>query len=132
MDNNDWIRLGVSFGTLGIIIATSYYYEKPLFDYSLTFIKEVQQFDNIYFKWFMMILTFIGGGSLNAVAISIIVVWYKLDRTFLFMLCNSLIIWFIENAKVVYHYPRPFWVDSGIQAFICASGYGFPSGHSTS
>ena len=35
---SDILEIGVSFAILGVIVVTAYYYEKPLFDVSLTFI----------------------------------------------------------------------------------------------
>ena len=31
--------------------------------------------------------------------------------------------------KMIYHDPRPFWVEDDIQALACSSSYGNPSGH---
>ena len=38
---------------------------------------------------------------------------------------------FTNITKLAYHDPRPFWVDTDIQAFSCSSQYGNPSGHSS-
>lgn len=50
----------------------------------------------------------------------------------LYYLAAFLLIVLVTNVmKLAYHNPRPFWVDSDIQAFSCSSFYGAPSGHST-
>ena len=33
--------------------------------------------------------------------------------------------------KLFYQQPRPYWVDTGVKAIMCANDFGMPSGHSS-
>ena len=36
---------------------------------------------------------------------------------------------FLESLRMAFHSPRPYWLDSRVQAFAGAGNYGMPSGH---
>jgi membrane-associated phospholipid phosphatase len=74
----------------------------------------------------------------------------SLGSEYAFLLILPLIYWCIDSAiglrtavmltfsvsshsilKLVFHTPRPYWVDARVKAFSAETSFGFPSGHST-
>lgn len=39
--------------------------------------------------------------------------------------------WLHSTLKLVFHTPRPYWVDARIDAYAAEGGFGLPSGHAT-
>ena len=52
-----------------------------------------------------------------------------MDSAFYFVVANSINNWMIDNLKLIYHYPRPYWASANILALECEDDYGYPSGH---
>lgn len=55
------------------------------------------------------------------------------DRLKLYGLATNffIIVGIGQFMKLVYHHPRPFWVNSKITGVTCEKGFGHPSGHSS-
>ena len=62
--------------------------------------------------------------------IAVCFMFYKQrHRAFYYFMVYSTLKFMKDVGKLLYHDPRPFWVDSEIDAFQCSTSYGNPSGH---
>lgn len=73
-------------------------------------------------------------GYPQAYMIGVAVIYWSVDRTLGLRLAIFLPVVASLNSllKQLFHAPRPFWVDPGIDAMRVSNGFGMPSGHAQS
>ena len=75
-------------------------------------------------------ITFLGNEEFYLVVMPAL--YWCIDATLGFRLGVMLVMTNSINGyiKVLFHSPRPFWMDSRVKAYISETSFGFPSGHS--
>jgi len=68
------------------------------------------------------------------IAAALLILYYALTfqkvKTLAFIIYFIIISYLCSILKIFYHDPRPYWVNSQVEAKVCYSEYGNPSGHS--
>ncbi len=112
----------------GIVIVVEFYYRKVLFEYSLSWIKDVQKNTSEGLKLFFRIITEFGSQAVLIPIIVITLIFSRLNKAYLYLNVTAIALTLNSIMKMSYGNPRPFWVDTSL--FIsCDGGYGNPSGH---
>lgn len=116
---------------LGVVIGMEFYYRQKLFDYSLTFIKEIQEKSSSELLSFFKFITEFGTQGVLIPLIVIAYIFLPLNKAYLFL--NIVIYSVVIDCimKICYGNPRPFWIDPSLKN-ACDGGFGNPSGHAFS
>ena len=111
------------------ICLTERLYNKPLFQYSLDFIINLQNSTPSFLMMFLRIVTY--SCYLEVIFPLIIIIFNFCSLQSTFLLFNVLFVsTLVTNLmKLIYADPRPFWVKTNISVFKCEIDYGNPSGH---
>lgn len=111
------------------IIGIEFFYRKPLFDYSLIWIKNQQTSSSQVLMSFFKVISEFGT---EPVLIPIVVLTYlfaPLNKAYLFLSVTILALVIDCIMKICYGSPRPYWIDKTLFK-ACDGGFGNPSGHS--
>ena len=78
---------------------------------------------------FFKIITFLGNEEFYLIVMPAI--FWCVDATLGFRLAIMLVMTNSINGyfKVIFHSPRPYWVNSNVKAYIAETSFGLPSGH---
>ena len=113
-----------------IAFIVEFFYRKPLFNYSLDFEKNWQENASkatiSMFKFF----TKIGGEYLMAVPVIIVICFFTLIKSYVYLTGFVFCLQFHSMMKIWYGNKRPFWEEQSLYKGICDGGFGNPSGHS--
>jgi len=113
-----------------IAFIVEFFYRKPLFNYSLDFEKNWQEKASkatiSMFKFF----TKIGGEYLMAVPVIIVICFFTLIKSYVYLTGFVFCLQFHSMMKIWYGNKRPFWEEQSLYKGICDGGFGNPSGHS--
>jgi membrane-associated phospholipid phosphatase len=124
-----WIKGGVALTFLGLAIGLESIYREPLFNKSLTWEKQLQESANSKsFESFFSFITEFGDSSALIPIYVLCFICFPLNKSFLLISVIALSNYWTNLLKMIYHSPRPFWVDQTLFK-ICDGGYGNPSGH---
>ena len=138
IDDNYFLKTFFKRLTLNIIIIVlsliafivEFFYRKPLFNYSLDFEKNWQEKASkatiSMFKFF----TKIGGEYLMAVPVIIVICFFTLIKSYVYLTGFVFCLQFHSMMKIWYGNKRPFWEEQSLYKGICDGGFGNPSGHS--
>ncbi len=119
------------FLILILIMITEPLYRERLFEYSLSYIKEIQTARTEFSTTFFVIVSKLGDGDLYLAIFLIIYACDKQARALSVMtfICSGSVI--MTLTKIYYMEPRPYFVDDEINCLDkCSAEYGNPSGHS--
>ena len=120
----------IAFCAFVLIIATEPSYRDTLYDYSLTWIAQIQV-DASSTKqtvWDLYSDIALYGTLFLCILISLIGRTER-SRACYYALSITVYVSVINMLKLNYADPRPFWSSDDVQAFHCSSEYGNPSGH---
>ena len=113
-----------------VIFIIEFFYRKPLFNYSLDFEKNWQEKATKgtikMFKFF----TKIGGEYLMVVPVIIVLWFFTLIKSYVYLTGFVFCLQFHSMMKIWYGNKRPFWEDESLYKGYCDGGFGNPSGHS--
>ena len=113
-----------------IAFIVEFFYRKPLFNYSIDFEKNWQEKASdatiSMFKFF----TKIGGEYLMAVPVIIVVCFFTVIKSYVYLSGFLFCLQFHSMMKIWYGNKRPFWERQSLYKGICDGGFGNPSGHS--
>ena len=138
IDDNYFLKTFFKRLTLNILIIVlsliafivEFFYRKPLFNYSLDFEKNWQEKASkatiSMFKFF----TKIGGEYLMAVPVIIVICFFTLIKSYVYLTGFVFCLQFHSMMKIWYGNKRPFWEEQSLYKGICDGGFGNPSGHS--
>ena len=56
-------------------------------------------------------------------------IYRDIALAFYFMTGLAIMNYVLNESKLIFHAPRPFWVSEQIEAWKCITSYGDPSGH---
>ena len=120
----------IALGAFALIIATEPSYRDPLYDYSLTWIPQIQAgaSSTKQTAWDLYSDIALYGVLLLSILISLVGRTER-SRACYYALSVSVYVTFNNMLKLSYADPRPFWSSDDVQAFHCSSEYGNPSGH---
>jgi hypothetical protein len=113
---------------LGLAIGLEAIYRPPLFQYSLTWIKEWQNSTSELTHRFFMITSEFGSEIVFAPLFIIAYFCFTLQKAFVFLNVICYAVYTQGVLKMLYRSFRPFMVDPEI-FMACQGGYGNPSGH---
>ncbi len=127
---------GVVIGKILVLISflmivgfTEKLYNNSLFEYSLQLIPQIQK--NLP-KFFIYFFKFVSYSCYLEVLFPLIIIIFNIcSLQTNFILLNALFgMTFVANLlKLIYHNPRPFWINPDIIPYKCEVDYGNPSGH---
>ena len=120
----------ISISVLLFII--EFFYRSPLFKYSLDFEKNWQEKASKATIKMFKFFTKIGGEYLMAVPVIIVLWFFTLIKSFVYLMGFIFCLQFHSMMKIWYGSKRPFWHDESLYKGICDGGFGNPSGHSIS
>ena len=109
-----------------------FFYRDPLFNYSLDFEKNWQEKASKATITTFKIFTKIGGEYLMAVPVIIVLWFFTLIKSFVYLMGFIFCLQFHSMMKIWYGNKRPFWHIESLYKGICDGGFGNPSGHSIS
>ena len=113
-----------------ILFIIEFFYRDPLFKYSLDFEKNWQENATKETITTFKIFTKIGGEYLMAVPVIIVLWFFTLIKSYVYLMGFILCLQFHSMMKIWYGNKRPFWQDPSLYKGICDGGFGNPSGHS--
>ena len=113
-----------------ILFIIEFFYRDPLFKYSLDFEKNWQENATKETITTFKIFTKIGGEYLMAVPIIIVLWFFTLIKSYVYLMGFIFCLQFHSMMKIWYGNKRPFWQDPSLYKGICDGGFGNPSGHS--
>ena len=113
-----------------ILFIIEFFYRDPLFQYSLDFEKNWQENATKETITTFKIFTKIGGEYLMAVPIIIVLWFFTLIKSYVYLMGFIFCLQFHSMMKIWYGNKRPFWQDPSLYKGICDGGFGNPSGHS--
>jgi len=107
------------------------FFKDDLFNDSNDFTISIQKSSNTAFDIIFLFFC----NLMNPITISLLsIIYYSLSKkkiqALVFLIAQILITYINSLIKMVYHDPRPYWIDSKIIAKECYLEYGNPSGHS--
>ena len=116
-----------------IIIISEQFYRNPLFKYSYETFEPIIQDklgkDN-FISFIFKTASFLGRNILvYGINITICIFFYSYQEIIITLLTIFTSISLVGYFKILYHNPRPYWINSNIK-LIDDLGYGNPSGHS--
>ena len=113
-----------------ILFIIEFFYRDPLFKYSLDFEKNWQENATKETITTFKIFTKIGGEYLMAVPVIIVLWFFTLIKSYVYLMGFIFCLQFHSMMKIWYGNKRPFWQDPSLYKGICDGGFGNPSGHS--
>ena len=113
-----------------ILFIIEFFYRDPLFQYSLDFEKNWQENATKETITAFKIFTKIGGEYLMAVPVIIVLWFFTLIKSYVYLMGFIFCLQFHSMMKIWYGNKRPFWQDPSLYKGICDGGFGNPSGHS--
>ena len=113
-----------------ILFIIEFFYRDPLFQYSLDFEKNWQENATKETITTFKIFTKIGGEYLMAVPVIIVLWFFTLIKSYVYLMGFIFCLQFHSMMKIWYGNKRPFWQDPSLYKGICDGGFGNPSGHS--
>ena len=113
-----------------ILFIIEFFYRDPLFQYSIDFEKKWQENATKETITTFKIFTKIGGEYLMAVPIIIVLWFFTLIKSYVYLMGFIFCLQFHSMMKIWYGNKRPFWQDPSLYKGICDGGFGNPSGHS--
>lgn len=114
-----------------ILIAIEFAFRKPLFDASLTIIKNLQNAKTDAGVLIFDYISRLGAGVLYFGIFALVFNWYSRAVSFYHLLFLISCLFLMNETKMIYHEPRPYFVDDEIDSLDkCSAEYGNPSGHS--
>ena len=113
-----------------ILFIIEFFYRDPLFKYSIDFEKKWQENATKETITTFKIFTKIGGEYLMAVPIIIVLWFFTLIKSYVYLMGFIFCLQFHSMMKIWYGNKRPFWQDPSLYKGICDGGFGNPSGHS--
>jgi len=111
------------------IFVSEKYYNRYLFELSIPFIKELQGYTSQPIITSFFKLTTLLGGRLVLIKVFVTILFFPIHKAFMliFILAHCAV---LEGVlQIVYHEPRPFYIDPNISPNLCVGDYGNPSGH---
>ena len=116
-----------------IIIISEQFYRNPLFKYSYETFEPIIQDklgkDN-FISFIFKTASFLGRNILvYGINITICIFFYSYQEIIITLLTIFTSVSLVGYFKILYHNPRPYWINSNIK-LIDDLGYGNPSGHS--
>ena len=115
-----------------ILFIIEFFYRDPLFQYSLDFEKNWQENATKETITTFKIFTKIGGEYLMAVPVIIVLWFFTLIKSYVYLMGFIFCLQFHSMMKIWYGNKRPFWHIESLYKGICDGGFGNPSGHSIS
>ena len=116
--------------TFIILIILEYIYRRDLFNYSLTYEQNLQNFFTKNGILFFKLISLIGGYVLIGLGLFFVFCYYSLCKSIILFFGLIFVVYFHDILKLLYGDPRPFWVNTILFQDKCESSYGNPSGHS--
>ena len=113
-----------------ILFIIEFFYRDPLFKYSLDFEKNWQENATKETITTFKIFTKIGGEYLMAVPVIIVLWFFTLIKSYVYLMGFIFCLQFHSMMKIWYGNKRPFWQEPSLYKGICDGGFGNPSGHS--
>ena len=113
-----------------ILFIIEFFYRAPLFKYSIDFEKNWQENATKETITTFKIFTKIGGEYLMAVPVIIVLWFFTLIKSYVYLMGFIFCLQFHSMMKIWYGNKRPFWQDPSLYKGICDGGFGNPSGHS--
>lgn len=93
-------------------------------------IENLQSYDSSLMTYLMLLFSFAGSEIFYLILIPMI--YWAVSPKFALRFLSLLILTVFVNSmlKLLFHEPRPFWLDPTLSKGHTPTGYGFPSGHS--
>jgi membrane-associated phospholipid phosphatase len=113
-----------------VIVGTETLYRQPLFEYSIPFIADLQNYLN--FNVFIAFKSLTSFGYAYAGVTFFVFVYCLASREKAFYILFVVVLQecFNQELKLVYHSPRPYFVGPDIiPYFSCSKSFGNPSSH---
>ena len=108
--------------SLVLIFLAEMFYRQPLFNYSLTFIKQIQAGASPGQATLWHAYSNVGLYSIQGVPLVISFVIPSERTRCAYYFAVFLVLMVFQNiTKLAYHDPRPFWVSQDVQALSCSS-----------
>ena len=125
------LKLNIFIIILSIIaFILEFFYRKPLFNYSLDFEKKWQDKASKETISMFKVFATIGGKYLIVIPVLIILCFFTLIKSYVYILGFLFCVQFHSMMKIWYGNVRPFWEKESLYAGECVTGFGNPSGHS--
>ena len=125
--NNIKINLLIIFLTISIIISENLYREN-LFQFSLVFEQDLQKNSSQIILKIFKIITKFGGQYFIAVPVGLVIIFFSLIKSSVYIIGLMLCVQFHSMMKIWYGDIRPFWKETNLYKGICDGGFGNPSG----
>lgn len=119
---------GIFLLIFGLLVGIEFAYRDPLFDLNNQIVPKMQEKDS-FMHHLMEAIAYLGEspGVICTACIAVSVLPYS--KGIFYLLVLSLMSFLNAFMKILYHDPRPFYVDEDVQALHCSKSYGNPSGH---
>jgi hypothetical protein len=127
---SEWVKQGVFFALLAIIIGVEFAYRKPLFQRSVELQIDLQPHITNSGKIFFKGLSLWGDGPVYFIIFIYVFLQESRARSFYYIFFITFTMFIMNLTKMAYHEPRPFMTTDSIKIFGCSPEYGNPSGHS--
>ena len=125
------LKLNIFIIILSVIaFVLEFFYREPLFNYSLDFEKKWQRKASEATITTFKIFTKIGGEYFMAIPVLIVLCFFTLIKSYIFLTFFIFCLQFHSLMKVWYGSKRPFWERPSLYKGLCDGGFGNPSGHS--
>ena len=113
-----------------LVFLLEFFYRDILFKYSLNFEENWQKISPEILIAFFRIITKIGGEYLMALPVFIVISFFSIVKTVIYITGFVFCLSFHSTLKMRYGSKRPFWENPNLYKGICDGGFGNPSGHS--
>jgi membrane-associated phospholipid phosphatase len=107
-------------------------FRDPLFEFSLDFEKNWQNYSSDFTITFFKIISKVCGEYLMPVPLIFILCFFPLIKSSFYIAGLIFCLHFHSLMKIWYGNERPFWIKNELFKGICDAGFGNPSGHSIS